>query len=204
MRCDGDPSYIFSLKKVALLWWLSNIWWVHIIIMRVHHMMHVHHMMRVHHIMCVHHMMHVHRHEICQKIYTTGFFWRKMYTLNVRKLRLFLLKKKQQKCINVRNLSNFLVKIPLSEKNFNGFSMKSLMLCVNLVLLRKFCMKSRCFLEKFTQIAKILHDRRSWRSRQISTLCTVRVKQSHLKSSLLRRHSLEPAWPMARQNLCKF
>merc|ERR1711879_174115 len=27
----------------------------------------------------------------------------------------------------------------------------------------------RCFLDKFTQLARILHDRRSWRSRQIST-----------------------------------
>ena len=55
------------------------------------------------------------RHEICQKIYTTGFFGRKMYTLKVRKLRLFLLKKKQRKCINISNLSNFLVGIPLSD-----------------------------------------------------------------------------------------
>ena len=30
--------------------------------------------------------------------------------------------------------------------------------------------KLRCFLEKFTQLTKILHDRRSRRSRQISSL----------------------------------
>ena len=29
--------------------------------------------------------------------------------------------------------------------------------------------KMRCFLDKFTQLARILHDRRSWQSRQIST-----------------------------------
>ena len=39
------------------------------------------------------------------------------------------------------------------------------MLWVNLV--RKLCKKSRCFLENFAQMAKILHDRRS---RQYSTL----------------------------------
>ena len=39
--------------------------------------------------------------EICQKIYTTGFSGQKFYTLNVRKFRLFLLKKKQRKCINL-------------------------------------------------------------------------------------------------------
>ena len=43
-------------------------------------------------------------------------------------------------------------------------------MCVNLVVLRKLCEKSRCFLGKFTQLAQILHNRRSWRSRQISTL----------------------------------
>ena len=40
--------------------------------------------------------------EICQKLYMTAF-----YTLKVRKLRLFLLKKKQQKCINIRYFSSF-------------------------------------------------------------------------------------------------
>ena len=39
--------------------------------------------------------------EICQKIYTTGFSVQKFYTLKVRNLRLFLLKKKQRKCINL-------------------------------------------------------------------------------------------------------
>ena len=39
--------------------------------------------------------------EICQKIYTTGFSVQQFYTLNVRNLRLFLLKKKQRKCINL-------------------------------------------------------------------------------------------------------
>ena len=44
------------------------------------------------------------------------------------------------------------------------------MVCVKLVLLRILCRKSRCFLGKFTHLKQILHDRRSWRSRQISTL----------------------------------
>ena len=35
----------------------------------------------------------------------------------------------------------------------------------------KICMKLRCFLEKFTQLTKLLHDRRSRRSRQIPSLC---------------------------------
>ena len=43
-------------------------------------------------------------------------------------------------------------------------------MCVNLVVLRKLCKKSFCFPGKFTQLAQILHDRRSWQSRQISTL----------------------------------
>ena len=43
-------------------------------------------------------------------------------------------------------------------------------MCVNLVVLGKLYGKLRCFPEKFTQLAQILHDRRSWRSRQISTL----------------------------------
>ena len=38
--------------------------------------------------------------DICQKNYTTGFLDQKFYTLKVRTLQLFLLKKKQRKCIN--------------------------------------------------------------------------------------------------------
>ena len=41
---------------------------------------------------------------------------------------------------------------------------------VNFIFLRKFCKETRCFLEKFTQLEIFLHDRRSWRSRQISSL----------------------------------
>ena len=48
------------------------------------------------------------RHEICQKIYTTRVSGQKFYTLKVRKLRLFLLKKKQRKCINISYLSRLL------------------------------------------------------------------------------------------------
>ena len=54
------------------------------------------------------------RQEICQKIHTTGFLGPKFYTVKVHKLQLFLLTKKQRKCINISNLSDFLVRIPLS------------------------------------------------------------------------------------------
>ena len=57
---------------------------------------------------------HMFRHEICQKFYTTGFLGQKLYTLKVRKLRLFLLTKKQRKFIIISNLSNFLVRVQLS------------------------------------------------------------------------------------------
>ena len=49
--------------------------------------------------------------EICQKNYTTGFLGQKLYTLKVRKFRLFLPKKKQRKCINFSYLSRLFVKI---------------------------------------------------------------------------------------------
>ena len=51
-----------------------------------------------------------------------------------------------------------------------SFSAKTHSVCVNLEVLRKLYKKLRCFPGKFTQLAQILHDRRSWRSRQISTL----------------------------------
>ena len=47
--------------------------------------------------------------EICQK--TTGFSDQKFYTLKVRNLRLFLLKEKQRKCIDISYLSRFFVRI---------------------------------------------------------------------------------------------
>ena len=53
----------------------------------------------------------VFRLDICQKIYTTEFLGQKFYTLKVCKLRLFLIKKEQQKCINVSYFSSFFVKI---------------------------------------------------------------------------------------------
>ena len=49
-----------------------------------------------------------------------------------------------------------------------NISVKLYLVSVNLELLREFCKKRRCFLDKFTQLAKILHDRRSRRSWQIS------------------------------------
>ena len=41
---------------------------------------------------------------------------------------------------------------------------------VNYIFLRKFCKETHCFLEKITQLETILHDRRSRRSRLISSL----------------------------------
>ena len=46
-----------------------------------------------------------------KKKYTTGFLGQKFYTLKVRKLQLFLLIKKQCKCINISYLSRLFVKI---------------------------------------------------------------------------------------------
>ena len=46
-----------------------------------------------------------------KKIYTTGFSGKKFYTLKVRKLRLFLLKEKQCKCIYISYFSSFFVRI---------------------------------------------------------------------------------------------
>ena len=43
----------------------------------------------------------IYRLEICQKIYTTRFSDQQFYTLKVHNLQLFLLKKKQRKCINL-------------------------------------------------------------------------------------------------------
>ena len=40
----------------------------------------------------------------------------------------------------------------------------------NFTFVRKFCKETYCFLEKFTLLENILHNCRSWRSRQISSL----------------------------------
>ena len=70
---------------------------------------------------------------------------------------IFLLTSKQQKCIYISNLSYLRYNSTLCVK----FSVNSHLVSVNLELLREFCKKRRCFLDKFTQLAKILHDRRS-------------------------------------------
>ena len=49
-----------------------------------------------------------------KKNYMTGFWGQKLYKLKVRKLRLFLLKEKQQKSMNISYFSSFVVKIYLS------------------------------------------------------------------------------------------
>ena len=49
-----------------------------------------------------------------------------------------------------------------------------------------------CFPEKFTQLAQILHDRRSWRSRQISTLS---IQNIHFSGGLaIQPWHLRPRW----------
>ena len=57
----------------------------------------------------------------------------------------------------------------------------------------KICKKLRCFLKKFTQLTKILHDRRSRRSRQIPSLYLYFL-ESHmlifLCTTILRRFPL--------------
>ena len=49
-------------------------------------------------------------------------------------------------------------------------------------ILRKFCKKTCCFQEKFTQLEIFLHDRRSWRSWKISSL--VIIDHSHFHGLL--------------------
>ena len=42
---------------------------------------------------------------------------------------------------------------------------------VNFIFIRKYCKETRSFQEKLTQLEIFLHDRLSWRSWQISSLC---------------------------------
>ena len=59
------------------------------------------------------------------------------------------------------------------------------------------CKKLRCFLEKFTQLTKILHDRRSRRSRQISSLTHICIYAilNHQKHNIYRHKCLLNCWP---------
>ena len=50
---------------------------------------------------------------------------------------------------------SFFGKIYLSVKKFNSIRVKSHLVCANFVFLLKICKKPRCFLQKFTQLAKI-------------------------------------------------
>ena len=49
------------------------------------------------------------------------------------------------------------------------------------------CKKVRCYLEKFTQLTKILHDRRSRRSRQIPSLLvlTIYLTPTHIRAKMI-------------------
>ena len=72
------------------------------------------------------------------------------------------------------------------------FSVQNHTWCVNLVILRKFCKKSHCFPGKFTQLTQILHDRRSRRSRQISTQWTQLYIVVHSEHSFTQYTHLQP------------
>ena len=65
---------------------------------------------------------------------------------------------------------------------------------MNLALLSKFRMKMRCFLEKFTQLAQILHDCRSRRSWQISTLARSCFMSFYLRSDLGDQFRVHVRW----------
>ena len=60
-------------------------------------------------------------------------------------------------------VKSFLVRIGLSVQYFNSLSATSNLLSVNLVppISMQIMQETHCFLEKFTQLAWILHDRRS-------------------------------------------
>ena len=75
------------------------------------------------------------RNEIYQKFTPPDLWAKKFYILKVRELRLFLLTVKHLKSINISRC------------------LKKLTDCVKLF------MKMRCFLEKLTQLAQILHKR---------------------------------------------
>ena len=111
------------------------------------------------------------RHEV----YRTRFSGQTFYTLKVSELRRFSLTMKQGKSINISNLSHFF-KMILNVSNFNSFSVKSKMIYV---FQGKLCKKMCCFLE-FTQLAQILHDRRSRQLRQISTLIILLISKGVL------------------------
>ena len=63
---------------------------------------------------------HIFKHEICQKIHTTGFLGPKFYTVKVHKLQLFLLTKKQRKCNIISNFSSHIMQefVLFSGKNY--------------------------------------------------------------------------------------
>ena len=96
-----------------------------------------------------------------------------------RKSRLFSLTVKQRKCNDISDLGTFsslnwmyhISKVSKTEQRF-------LLLC-------KLYKKTRGFLEKFTQLAKILQDRRSRRSWQISTLLTARDTYLNMRQQFL-------------------
>ena len=67
--------------------------------------------------------------------------------------------------------------------------------CVNFIFLCKFDKEPRCFLEKITQLGKILHDRRSQRSRQFSPLMVPNLLPNGLLNPIGKK--LEAAIGMA-------
>ena len=128
--------------------------------------------------------------KFVKKNCTTRFFNKKFYTPKTRISGLFLSRMNLRICVNgqYKLFGPFFVlkfiwmcKIStVSEKShtkceITKFKGRSYAFTQNM-------QKMRCFLDKFTQLARILHDRRLRRSRQISTLHSRRkwdVKLQH-------------------------
>ena len=63
-------------------------------------------------------------------------------------------------------------------------SIQHIKVLIEFHFLHKFCMETRCFLEKFTQLEKNLHDRWSQRSWQISSLtCIITIIITNIGSN---------------------
>ena len=98
--------------------------------------------------------------EICQKNFTAIFLNKILQTKNAYIWIIFSITINQRKCTNISNLVLFCVKCEITKYLGVCYTIKQNM------------QKLHCFLEKFTQLARILLDRRSRRSWQISILKT--------------------------------
>ena len=69
--------------------------------------------------------------KFVKKNYTSRFLGQKFHTLKVRKLRLFLLKKKQRKCVNISYFSSFFCQNLTVCVNFYRTRVRSLVMLVS-------------------------------------------------------------------------